>query len=85
MSRPTRQSAPGQTRLDPLDQDYQARLETTDRLLSLLMHHAAKLRHIVRVALLQLRTGADPGPVRASLDPWGRTLREMKRLSRELK
>ena len=71
-------------RLDPLDQDYQARLEATDQLLSALTHGAVKYRHIVRCALVALRTGADPGPVRASLEPWGRTLREVKRLAREL-
>ena len=71
-------------RLDPLDQDYQARLEATDRLLSAICHGAVKYRHMVRLALVALRTGADPGPVRASLEPWGRTLREIKRLAREL-
>ena len=71
-------------RLDPLDQDYQARLEVIDRLLSALTHGAVKYRAMVRLALLTLRTGADPGPVRASLELWGRTLSEIKRLSREL-
>ena len=71
-------------RLDPLDQDYQARLEATDRLLSALTHSAVKYRHMVRCALVALRTGADPGPVRASLEPWGRIVKDIKRLSREL-
>ena len=71
-------------RLDPLDQDYQARLEAIDKLLSALTHASVKYRHMIRCALVALRTGADPGPVRASLEPWGRTLREVKRLAREL-
>ena len=71
-------------RLPAPDQNYQARLEATDQLLSALTHGAVKYRHIVRCALVALRTGADPGPVRASLEPWGRTLRELKRLAREL-
>lgn len=71
-------------RLPVPDQDYQARLEATDKLLSALTHSAVKYRHMVKCALLALRTGADPGPVRASLEPWERTRREVKRLSREL-
>ena len=71
-------------RLPAPDQDYQARLETTDRLLSAICHGAVKYRHMVRLALRALRTGADPGPVRAFLEPWARTLREVKRLAREL-
>ena len=71
-------------RLPAPDQDYQARLETTDKLLSALTHSAVKYRHMVKCALVALRTGADPGPVRASLEPWSRTLREVKRLAREL-
>ena len=71
-------------RLDPLDQDYQARLEAADKLLSAVIHLATKYRHMVKCALVALRTGADPGPVRASLEPWARTLREVKRLVREL-
>ena len=71
-------------RVGALDQNYQASLETTERLLSALMHDAAALRSTVRNALLRLRTGADPGPVRASLEPWARTLKEVKRLAREL-
>ena len=71
-------------RLGPLDQNYQASLETTERLLSVLMHDAAALRYAVRGALSRLRTGADPGPLRALLVPWERTLKEIKRLSREL-
>ena len=71
-------------RLSALDQDYQAHLETVEQLLSALMHDAAALRYAVRGALSRLRTGADPGPVRASLEPWARTLKEVKRLAREL-
>ena len=71
-------------RLAAPDQDYQARLEATDKLLSAVIHLATKYRHMVKCALVALRTGADPGPVRASLEPWARTLREVKRLAREL-
>jgi hypothetical protein len=71
-------------RLDPLDQDYQARLEATDQLLSALIHGAVKYRHMVKCALLALRTGAEPGPVRASLEPWEKTRKEIKRLVRDL-
>ena len=80
-------SAPGQKsarRLDPLDMDYLARLEAIDQLLSAILHEAMKYRSVVRVALPRLRAGADPGPVRASLDPWRRSLQTIKRLSRDL-
>ena len=71
-------------RLDPLDTDYLAALEATDQLLSAILHEAMKYRSIVRVALPRLRAGADPGPVRASLEPWRRSLQTIKRLSRDL-
>lgn len=71
-------------RVAAADQDYQARLDTVDRLLSALMHDAAALRHVVQGALSRLRTGADPGPVRAILEPWELTIREVKLLAREL-
>ena len=75
----------GQTRrLDALDQDYLALLETQDCCLSALLHEATKLRAIVRLALPRLRSGADPGPVRAALAPWQRSIRILKRLAREL-
>ena len=84
---PGAKTAPGAVRparLDPLDVDYLAVLEGRDRCLSALLHEATRLRYALRSALPRLRAGADPGPVRAALEPWRQSLRAIKRLARAL-
>ena len=72
------------TRLAPLDQDVLAGLEATDKRLYALVHHATKYRAVIRMTLRHLRQGAEPGPARAELERWRGSIREIKRLSREL-
>ena len=66
------------------DTDLLRHLETVDQLLSAILHESTKYRALIRASLTQLRAGADPGPLRAVLEPWRRSLMAIKRMSRDL-
>lgn len=72
------------TRLSPLDQDYKAVLEREEKVLAEIIHLVMKYRHIVGLGLRHLRTGAEAGGVRASVERWATVRRGLKRLAREL-
>ena len=72
------------TRLSLLDQDYKAVLEREEKILAEVVHLVLKYRHIVSLGLRHLRTGAEPGGVRASVERWATVRRGLKRLAREL-
>ena len=66
------------------DGDLLAALDTLDRALHRLMGRITTYREALTPQRLRLRHGEDPAQVRAALDRWGPTLREIRRVAREV-
>ena len=67
-----------------VDHDLLGDLVACDKRLSAICHAAVRYRSAIRGDITRLRAGADPGPIRAVLEQWGKCLRDIKRIAREL-